>query len=67
MASERDAIPADELLFKPVCVALRGSDGQVIQRDFRLYGPRAKREYAAQFNETDLQFATRLMEEEGWL
>ena len=128
MVSERDAIAADELLFKPVCVSLRGADGEVFRRfhglastfalegaaergltaysmtivprlwfldqtsdcrvyqnmtvagiitrmlddggvtrrDFRLYGPRAKREYAAQFNETDLQFATRLMEEEGW-
>ena len=126
--SERSGIAADELLFKPACVSLRGSDGQVVRhfhglvsafapegaaerglscysmtvvprlwfldqtsdcrvyqnmtaadivtrllddggvtrRDFRLYGPRAKREYAAQFNETDLQFATRLIEEEGW-
>lgn len=41
-------------------------DGGVTRRDSRLYGPRAKREYTAQFNETDLQFATRLIEEAGW-
>ena len=33
--------------------------------DFRIYHPPPVRHYTVQFNETDLQFATRLMEESG--
>lgn len=32
LVSERDNIAADELLFKPACVTLRGSEGQVVRR-----------------------------------
>ncbi len=34
--------------------------------EFRLYGETKTREYTVQYNETDLAFATRLMEQEGW-
>lgn len=42
------------------------SDASVDARDFRIYGDRPTRHYTVQFNETDLQFATRLMEESGY-
>ena len=45
-------------------------DAGVSDVDFRLYGDAAgggkTREYTVQYNETDLAFAARLMEEEGW-
>ena len=34
--------------------------------DFSILPSSEQREYTVQFNESDLQFATRLMEEEGW-
>jgi type VI secretion system secreted protein VgrG len=40
-------------------------DAGVTATDFRIYNPPPMREYTVQFNETDLQFATRLMEETG--
>ncbi|HEX4366307.1 MAG TPA: type VI secretion system tip protein TssI/VgrG [Rhodopila sp.] len=40
-------------------------DAGVTASDFRLYNKPPVREYTVQFNETDLQFATRLMEETG--
>jgi len=41
-------------------------DGSVSPVDFRIYGPKRVREYTAQVNETDLVFASRLLQEEGW-
>ncbi len=41
-------------------------DASVSPVDFRLSGAPPKHHYTVQFNETDLQFATRLMEESGW-
>ena len=41
-------------------------DAGVDKVEFRVYGERRQREYTVQFNETDLQFGTRLMEEEGY-
>lgn len=38
----------------------------VTKTAFRLYSQAAPRKATAQFNETSLDFATRLMEEEGW-
>jgi type VI secretion system secreted protein VgrG len=40
-------------------------DAGVSPTDFRLYSQPPVRHYTVQFNETDLQFATRLMEETG--
>jgi type VI secretion system secreted protein VgrG len=40
-------------------------DAGVTDVDFRLYAQPHQRAYTVQFNETDLQFATRLMEETG--
>ncbi len=34
--------------------------------DFRIYGDQPVREYTTQFNETDLTFAQRLLQESGW-
>ncbi|WP_376094369.1 type VI secretion system Vgr family protein [Roseomonas sp. CCTCC AB2023176] len=34
--------------------------------EFRVFGEKQVREYTVQMNETDLSFATRLMQEEGW-
>lgn len=42
------------------------NDAGVTDLAFRLYGQPAQREATAQYNETSLHFATRLMEEEGW-
>ncbi len=42
------------------------SDAGVTRTAFRLYSLPAQRKATAQFNETSLHFATRLMEEEGW-
>ena len=41
-------------------------DAGVTKVAFRLYSQPAVRKATAQFNETSLHFATRLMEEEGW-
>jgi type VI secretion system secreted protein VgrG len=41
-------------------------DAGVSKTAFRLYSQPAQRKATAQFNETSLHFATRLMEEEGW-
>ncbi|MBS0522963.1 MAG: type VI secretion system tip protein VgrG [Proteobacteria bacterium] len=41
-------------------------DAGVTKTAFRLYSQPAQRKATAQFNETSLHFATRLMEEEGW-
>ena len=41
-------------------------DMGVTDFDLRIYGAKPVREYTVQFNESDLQFATRLLEEEGW-
>lgn len=41
-------------------------DAGVTKSAFRLYSQPAQRKATAQFNETSLHFATRLMEEEGW-
>lgn len=41
-------------------------DASVEDVDFRLYKEPPPRRYTVQFNETDLQFATRLMEESGY-
>jgi type VI secretion system secreted protein VgrG len=42
------------------------NDAGVTKTAFRLYSQPAQRKATAQFNETSLHFATRLMEEEGW-
>src|SRR5215510_5317252 len=42
------------------------NDAGVTKTAFRLYSAPAQRKATAQFNETSLHFATRLMEEEGW-
>lgn len=42
------------------------NDAGVTKTAFRLYSQPAQRKATAQFNETALHFATRLMEEEGW-
>ncbi len=42
------------------------SDAGVTKTAFRLYSAPKQRKATAQFNETSLHFATRLMEEEGW-
>jgi type VI secretion system secreted protein VgrG len=42
------------------------TDAGIDSRDFRIYGDKPVREYTTQFNESDLDFATRLMEEEGY-
>lgn len=42
------------------------ADAGVTGTDFRIFGAKPVREYTVQFNESDLCFATRLMEEEGW-
>ena len=34
--------------------------------EFRLFDPEPRREYTTQYNETDLDFAQRLMQESGW-
>jgi type VI secretion system secreted protein VgrG len=41
-------------------------DAGVTKTAFRLYSAPTQRKATAQFNETSLHFATRLMEEEGW-
>jgi type VI secretion system secreted protein VgrG len=41
-------------------------DAGVTKTAFRLYSAPKQRKATAQFNETSLHFATRLMEEEGW-
>jgi type VI secretion system secreted protein VgrG len=41
-------------------------DAGVTKTAFRLYSQPKQRKATAQFNETSLHFATRLMEEEGW-
>lgn len=41
-------------------------EGGVERFELRLFGDRPPREYTVQFNESDLAFITRLMEEEGW-
>lgn len=41
-------------------------EGGVEQFELRLFGDRPVREYTVQFNESDLAFITRLMEDEGW-
>ncbi len=41
-------------------------DAGVTKTAFRLYSQPTQRKATAQFNETSLHFATRLMEEEGW-
>ncbi|MBI2737817.1 MAG: type VI secretion system tip protein VgrG [Rhodospirillales bacterium] len=41
-------------------------DAGVTKTAFRLYSAPAQRKATAQYNETSLHFATRLMEEEGW-
>lgn len=41
-------------------------DAGVTDVTFRLYDQPAQRDATAQYNETSLHFATRLMEEEGW-
>src|SRR5579864_8928523 len=42
------------------------SDAGVSPVQFNIYGDKPVREYTVQMNETDLAFATRLMQEEGW-
>ncbi|HYZ63461.1 MAG TPA: type VI secretion system tip protein TssI/VgrG [Acetobacteraceae bacterium] len=42
------------------------SEHQINPVDFRLFGPKPVREYTTQFNETDLQFAQRIMQESGY-
>jgi type VI secretion system secreted protein VgrG len=42
------------------------NEAGVTKTAFRLYSAPAQRKATAQFNETALHFATRLMEEEGW-
>jgi type VI secretion system secreted protein VgrG len=42
------------------------NDAGVTKTAFRLYSQPAQRKATAQYNETSLHFATRLMEEEGW-
>lgn len=42
------------------------ADVGVTDRDIRVVGDRPTREYTVQYNETDLAFITRLMEEEGY-
>jgi len=42
------------------------NDAGVTKTAFRLYSAPDQRKATAQFNETSLHFATRLMEEEGW-
>ena len=42
------------------------NDAGVTKTAFRLYSAPKQRKATAQFNETSLHFATRLMEEEGW-
>lgn len=42
------------------------NDAGVTKVAFRLYSQPSQRKATAQFNETSLHFATRLMEEEGW-
>jgi type VI secretion system secreted protein VgrG len=42
------------------------SDAGVTDSAFRIFGGQPVREYTTQYNETDLDFATRLMEEEGY-
>ena len=42
------------------------NDAGVTKTAFRLYSAPTQRKATAQFNETSLHFATRLMEEEGW-
>lgn len=41
-------------------------DGGVTEYDIRVQGEKPTREYTVQYNETDLAFVTRLMEEEGY-
>ena len=41
-------------------------EGGVDRFELRLFGDRPAREYTVQFNESDLTFITRLLEEEGW-
>ena len=41
-------------------------DAGIDKVDFRIYGATPERPYTVQFNETDLAFATRLMEETGY-
>ena len=42
------------------------TDANVTDTAFRLYSQPTERDATAQYNETSLHFATRLMEEEGW-
>ena len=42
------------------------NEAGVTKTAFRLYSAPKQRKATAQFNETSLHFATRLMEEEGW-
>jgi type VI secretion system secreted protein VgrG len=42
------------------------NDAGLAQVEFRIYGDRSPLPYVTQYNETDFQFATRLMEESGY-
>ena len=42
------------------------ADAGVTGTEFRIFGAKPVREYTVQFNESDLHFSSRLMEEEGW-
>ena len=42
------------------------SEHNVSPVEFRIYGSKPVREYTTQYNETDLDFAERLMRESGW-
>ena len=48
-----------------ILTAMLGDMG-VRNFDLRIYGPKPVREYTVQYNESDLHFASRLLEEEGW-
>lgn len=50
---------------KDIIAALLDNDG-VTSYSFKLQGTPPTRLYTVQYNETDLDFITRLMEEEGW-
>ncbi len=42
------------------------AEGGISPVDFRVFGAKRVRDYTVQMNETDLVFASRLMQEEGW-
>ena len=42
------------------------AEHSITQVDFRIYGDQPVREYTTQFNETDLTFVERLLQESGW-